>query len=552
MADTTTPTTVPWLAPSNNTPSPVPVIPTKSSSLSETEKIALLKAYIQGTSSDSESYRINPPVIQFNTNSGGPSKEEQARAFLDRSSVTGDRFQEFFKTPPPGSQDVFKQEEAAVAEAAVAEAAKTKIKELRKTEPNAAKAVQTMLGQEPISKDSDTKKVFQEASETVGAERLNNILKTLFAIETKALSEISNTLSAASTAINSLSSTFSAATSAIDGLSISIYQKELELKKNFREFIKPVSRVTGSTIANLTHVAQDPLGAVFEIPAGLSHSIGKVSPKLRNSMEASIKSLKLDRLANLPSQVFGSLDSIARILDGVVAIPLQLAEDLYRGLLSIMQSVATLVDTAVASVTDFFFGPDGVLDSIAPGLTDLVDAVRDLTDIAGAFTTSPRLVKLDTALASYSASNLSDNIDSLVGEYAFDPERVLDKLVPTEIREGLAKLSAVRRITSHGMSGVVNYGLRRALGPVKARAVSRLLKKHELRQRQIQESLNVKPTNDDPIESQQDKPTTNPHPGTTNDRQVPSLVGRLLTPLPLAPIPTQQEIDSTTAALTNQ
>ena len=400
-----------------------------------------------------------------------------------------------------------------------AEATKTKIKELEKAQPKAAKAVRTMLGQEPISKDSDTKKVFQEASETVGAERLNNILKTLFAIETKARAEINNT--------------FSAATSAIDSLSNSIQQKELELKKNFREFIKPVSRVTGSTIANLTHVAQDPLGAVFEIPAGLSHSIGKVSPKLRDSIEVSIKSLKLDRLANLPSQVFGSLESIASILDGVVAIPLQLAEDLYRGLLSIMQSVAKLVDTAVASVADFFFGPDGVLDSIAPGLTDLVDAVRDLTDIAGAFTTSPSLVKLDTALASYSASSISGSIrfdiNRFAGEYAYNPKQFLDKLMPTEIKEGLAKLSEVRRVTSHGMSGVVDYGLYRALGQTKGQAVSRLLKKHELRQRQIQESLNVKPTNNAPIESQEDKPTTNTYPGTTNDRQVRSL-GKLLEP----------------------
>ena len=508
MADTTTPTTVPWLAPSNNTPSPVPVIPTKSSSLSETE-IARLKAYIQGTGSDSESYRINPlPINQISTNSGGPSKDVQLQQSLDASMgiptpQTIEKLEEFF-----GNSS--------------AEATKTKIKELEKAQPKAAKAVRTMLGQEPISKDSDTKKVFQEASETVGAERLNNILKTLFAIETKARAEINNT--------------FSAATSAIDSLSNSIQQKELELKKNFREFIKPVSRVTGSTIANLTHVAQDPLGAVFEIPAGLSHSIGKVSPKLRDSIEVSIKSLKLDRLANLPSQVFGSLESIASILDGVVAIPLQLAEDLYRGLLSIMQSVAKLVDTAVASVADFFFGPDGVLDSIAPGLTDLVDAVRDLTDIAGAFTTSPRLVKLDTALASYSASSIRFDINQFAGEYAYNPKQFLDKLIPTEITEGLEKLSEVRRVTSRGMSGVVDYGLYRALGQTKGQAVTRLLKKHELRQRQIQESLNVKPTNNAPIESQQDKPTTNTYPGTTNDRQVPS-PGKLLEPEQPTPSP---------------
>jgi hypothetical protein len=258
-------------------------------------------------------------------------------------------------------------------------------------------------------------------------------------------------------------------------------------------------------------------------------------------MEVSIKSLKLDRLANLPSQVFGSLESIASILDGVVAIPLQLAEDLYRGLLSIMQSVAKLVDTAVASVADFFFGPDGVLDSIAPGLTDLVDAVRDLTNIAGAFTTSPRLVKLDTALASYSASSIRFDINRFAGEYAYNPKQFLDKLIPTEITEGLEKLSEVRRVTSRGMSGVVDYGLYRALGPTKGQAVSRLLKKHELRQRQIQESLNVKPTNNAPIESQQDKPTTNSYPGTTNDRQVPS-PGKLLEPEQPTLIPTEKDI----------
>lgn len=274
-----------------------------------------------------------------------------------------------------------------------------------------------------------------------------------------------------------------------------IHEGVTGVKEQIGEILKPISTAVGSTLGTLTNVLKDPLGSPFAIPNTLMAVVDKVSPKFANTIDATIKKLHLDELANLPSQVFGSLRSLASLVDSVLAVPLSLIQDLYLGLMQIMNSISDLLDSIVSSIFDFFFGPGGVLDSILPiaAILDLVNTVSELAAEIGAlvnvFGGGLYVNQYLGMLQGYTSqlTNVLSNPQSLlmsylppeIGQYTSllrNPQQLMNELVPQEI---LGQLSQIGQIPGLGSIGNFGYGLEGVLSSLKPGIVGRILNNFE-------------------------------------------------------------------------
>ena len=279
--------------------------------------------------------------------------------------------------------------------------------------------------------------------------------------------------------------------SGIAGAGDIIHEGVRGVKEQVGEILKPISTAVGSTLGTLTNVLKDPLGAPFALPNTLMAVIDKVSPKFANTIDATVKKLGLDELANLPSQIFGSLRSLASLVDSILAVPLSLIQDLYLGLMQIMNAISDLLDSIISSIFDFFFGPGGVLDSILPiaAILELVNTVSELAAeigslaniFGGGLYVNQYLGMLQgftsqiTSVLSNPQSLLMSYLPPDINQYTSilrNPQQLIDQIVPPEI---LGQLSQIGQIPGLGFVGNSGYGLEGVLSTLKPGIVGRIL-----------------------------------------------------------------------------
>lgn len=198
-----------------------------------------------------------------------------------------------------------------------------------------------------------------------------NVLQTIFSAENYLGDTVGNAATGAASGISAAGNSISS------GIS--------QAKQDLNELLKPVSSFTGSTLGTLTNLLKDPTGPVLGIPNAIASTLDRVSKGLVNKIDATLKKYKVDDLLNLPTTIMGGVRNLLSIVDKLLAVPFQIMQDLYNGVMQIMSAISGLVDDIIGSIIDFFFGPGGLLDSLFPfsALLELLDAVSGIVGLAG-------------------------------------------------------------------------------------------------------------------------------------------------------------------------
>jgi hypothetical protein len=247
---------------------------------------------------------------------------------------------------------------------------------------------------------------------------------------------------------------------------------------NLKELLMPVSSAIGSTLGTLTNVMKDPMGSVFALPSSMSAVVDKINPDFANALDGAAKKLKLDELANLPGQVMGSLRNLAMAADAILSVPFSMISDLYNGL---MDEISGLIDSAIAMIQNFFFGPGGILDSIIPisivmefldALGEVASFAGDISSIAGGFSAIGDIAGQVTSMTSQFSSALSNpmalaqqyvpQIGQVMGQVSQaqsmlrSPEQLLSNVLPPEVS---GQLKNIQKISGLGFTGNMGFGL---------------------------------------------------------------------------------------------
>jgi hypothetical protein len=198
------------------------------------------------------------------------------------------------------------------------------------------------------------------------------------------------------------------------------------LKEDLNKLLQPVSSFTGSTLGALPNLASTPLGATAPLGGGnMAHVLDKVNPNLTNQLDAFMKQHKSAELAHLPAQMMGSVQKLATAASAGLAVPTNLASDLYGGIMKVQQQVAQLTDKAQALVQQVFLGAQGVIDQLIPPsiikqVTSTVGGLNlsmgQLTQLAGGFGVTANLTGQLTNFTSQAQSALNDPM-SLASSY---------------------------------------------------------------------------------------------------------------------------------------
>lgn len=254
-------------------------------------------------------------------------------------------------------------------------------------------------------------------------------------------------------------------------------------KADLAELLKPVSTFTGATLGTLANVLRNPLGAPLAIAEGLASVIDRVSPGFTNKIDATIKKYNLENLANLPDQIVGGVRNMLSMIDRLLAVPFAYLEDLYNGLMGLMQQISKLVDDLIATFFNFFFGPNGVLDQLFPislvlqvlqAAGELVALFGMLNSMFGGFTAVSNILGQVNGFISQATSIIS-NPQQLIMSYLpsqvtdflsaiRNPEQFLNQIIPPQVA-GL--LGQIGNISGLGFSSNLGYGLEGVLSSIK-------------------------------------------------------------------------------------
>lgn len=331
-----------------------------------------------------------------------------------------------------------------------------------------------------------------------------NILKTVFRIEATAAAAGNTTSSTIVSGINSITNSI---TSGIQ-----------QAKLNLNEALKPISRATGEVLAGATKIIENPLGAPFVIGNSVGHLMDKISPGFTNRLDAAYKKLGLENISHFPAQVVGSLKQLMSTAASIACLPLSLIGELNQVLINISNAINKLIDKVSAAIYDFFFGPNGVLDSILPLdlINDFLSAVQELSSVLGAigilsggsasflsslgqvnsFIGSATLAFSNPAALAMSYLGGNEGFNQIAGTLR-NPQGALQKLIPPKVSEKLMQLST---FCSIAQSGDLGFAFSAFLGGAKGRALQFLLTKFANKSNAVKPLLNVKPTPEVPEE----------------------------------------------------
>lgn len=320
-----------------------------------------------------------------------------------------------------------------------------------------------------------------------------NVLQTLFSAELRAYSTVTEAVTSTS--------------SAISGIGLEIRTEIQGVKAKIGEALRPISTATGNTLGALTNVARNPLGAPLMIGRSLMSVVDKISPDFTNKLNATYKKHKLTELANLPGQAIGSIRSLAFAADAILAVPFQMAADLYNGLKQIIKEISDLVDGVIAEIFAFFFGPEGILDSLIPidAILEFLDAVSELGTIAGVigqYVNGLQIVEDISLMAAGYANSIEGfltNPSGLLQQYIpeevsqtikdiRDPEKFINSFVPESL---MGELRKIGQIPGLGFVGNLGYGIGNTLDALKDGVVIKAIKSFDSQSGILGEILNL-------------------------------------------------------------
>ena len=229
--------------------------------------------------------------------------------------------------------------------------------------------------------------------------------------------------------------------------------------------IKPVSDALGSHADTSSSISKSPSGPDQPMPQAAAALVSSISPQISNEIIGSVKSIKMDEMQHLPSKIMGSIRQLATAGDAMLAVPFEIASDVYNGLLELMDEMSNLIDGVMASLTNFAIGvAGGLVDSLFPPAV-LEGILAPIMAIAG------ELGDLGQMLGGFSAvSSITNAIGGIAGSLASalgDPAKLAAALAGganiAGIIGGMAGKSAGCAASQLGMGGALGGGIAGAI-----------------------------------------------------------------------------------------
>lgn len=307
-----------------------------------------------------------------------------------------------------------------------------------------------------------------------GGKYSRNLIQTLYSQEL-----------AIGTAIGGVTSSI---TGDIQGAGTSFASTLQGASSTITEAMKPVSTALGSVLGTLTGIAKDPLGSITLLPQTLSDLVGKVNPGFAARMEATFKKYKVENFAHLPQQIMGSIKNLVTAVDAIIALPLAILQDLYQGLMEIMEAISDLVDQIINTVMEFFMD---LLNAIIPldAILEFIAAVSELASeiggIAGIFLGSNPITQFANSVQAYAGQLGGFLANPLNTAFAFlppqvsqglyvirNPQQLINNILPQGLSQEFAKLS---QITGFGFNGNMGFGFESVLNGLQGGVISSIL-----------------------------------------------------------------------------
>lgn len=354
-----------------------------------------------------------------------------------------------------------------------------KIATISRKDPTLGSFLESLFGVKQSVKSGDSAAVKQSTESAMQSlDRYSrNLVQTLFSQELALAKSANKTVQNTASGIQKGTETI---TNTLDSAS-----------KKINETLKPVSSALGSTLGTLTQVAKDPLGAPEFLGRTMSDVVKRVNPAFANKMDATYKKYKMDNLSHMPDQLMGSVRNLMMAADAILSVPLAIISDLYFGLMDIMKEISSAVDQIMASVTKFFFGPGGLLDSIIP-ISQIMEFLDAIGELAGQLTGISQVFSGANQIAGVAlqAQALTNNFGSFIqnpldlafayappqvsqGLYAIqNPQTIVNQFLPPQLSEQFAKIS---QITGFGFNGNMGYGLESVLSGLKGGVISSIV-----------------------------------------------------------------------------
>jgi hypothetical protein len=240
------------------------------------------------------------------------------------------------------------------------------------------------------------------------------------------------------------------------------------------ETLKPVSSFIGSTLYTLTGVMKDPVGAALDLPNTIGSMMDRVNPGFKARYIASYRKNNIDKLTEMPGQMFGSAQQLIRAVDNILAVPVNLISDIYYGFMDLIGQINDFINGLFESLQKFF---NLMIDGLFPGLTDfltqLADFANQIGGIAQIFSGSSQILGFTNQIIQ-GANLINGVIQDPVGfafqyappevstvlNYLQNPQNIINQFLPPQLSEAFA---TIQNITGFGFNGNMGYGLQSVL-----------------------------------------------------------------------------------------
>lgn len=243
-----------------------------------------------------------------------------------------------------------------------------------------------------------------------------------------------------------------------------------ELVKTFQ----PVSSFVGSTLYTLTGMMKNPIGTVADLPNTVGAMMDQLNPQFRTNLTATWQKYNVQKLAEMPGQLFGNIQQMVKTIDGILAVPIGLVNDLYRGFMELVGKLNDFVNKIFDGISKAI---DSIIDGLFPGLTDFLAQAAAFTNQIGQISSAFAGVNQITQFTNQLTSGINQ-INSIIqnpldlafayappqlsqGLYALqNPQAVINQFLPPELSQAFSQIS---KITGFGFNGNMGFGLESVL-----------------------------------------------------------------------------------------
>lgn len=253
-----------------------------------------------------------------------------------------------------------------------------------------------------------------------------------------------------------------------------ISQAATQTADAINDALKPVSSFIGSTLGTLTGIMADPIGGTLNLPNTIGSMMDRLNPSLKSKYTATYAKYNIDKLAEMPGQLFGSAQQLAKSVDKLISFPVGIINDIYKGYTQLIGQFNDFINSLFEILQTFF---NSILDNLFPGLTQFLNQLtafaNQIGGIAQIFGAQTQVLGFTNQIIQ-GANQLNGFIQNpldLVFAYAPEqlsqglyalqnPQAIINQFLPPELSQYFSKISS---ITGFGFNGNMGYGLQSVL-----------------------------------------------------------------------------------------